>query len=384
MSKMKETIVYIGGFKMPDKNAAAHRVLNNAKVFQKLGYNIVFCGVDDDIEKDEYELSVMGEFLSAPSKYPHSNREWVKALLDFKHTKAVIEKSSNVKYVITYNMHAIPLFRLKRYCKRNNIKIIADITEWYENDFSINPKRFIMWVDTILVMRYLHKKVDGIIVISKYLNDYYQENVNKILQLPPLIDVQEEIWNQNIEKYEDTIEFVYAGNRGRNKKEKDQIGLIVHCFASLCDKYDFLLSIIGITEAHFREDYPEVEADLNRLQGKIVFRGRVSHKESIYSLYKADYSVFFRNRTRKNMAGFPTKFVEAITSGVGIIANRVSNIDDYSSCGKCEFVSSMDKEDIVSAIEHVLITQNKIIHQKKYIFDYHNYISIIKTFLEEI
>lgn len=34
------TIVYIGGFEMPDKNAAAHRVLNNAKRNRMLSISI--------------------------------------------------------------------------------------------------------------------------------------------------------------------------------------------------------------------------------------------------------------------------------------------------------------------------------------------------------
>lgn len=42
----KGTILYVGGFELPDKNAAAHRVLSNAKIFRELGYNVVFCGVN--------------------------------------------------------------------------------------------------------------------------------------------------------------------------------------------------------------------------------------------------------------------------------------------------------------------------------------------------
>ena len=30
MPKEKGTVLYVGGFELPDKNAAAHRVVNNA------------------------------------------------------------------------------------------------------------------------------------------------------------------------------------------------------------------------------------------------------------------------------------------------------------------------------------------------------------------
>ena len=36
------TFVYIGGFRLPDKNAAAHRVMSVAKNLQNLGYSITF------------------------------------------------------------------------------------------------------------------------------------------------------------------------------------------------------------------------------------------------------------------------------------------------------------------------------------------------------
>ena len=39
---MSKTIIYIGGFELPDKNAAAHRVINNGKAFRELGYNVIF------------------------------------------------------------------------------------------------------------------------------------------------------------------------------------------------------------------------------------------------------------------------------------------------------------------------------------------------------
>ena len=38
----KGSIIYIGGFELPDKNAAAHRVLNNAKIIRELGYEVFF------------------------------------------------------------------------------------------------------------------------------------------------------------------------------------------------------------------------------------------------------------------------------------------------------------------------------------------------------
>ena len=43
---MKGTIVYYGNFELPDKGASAHRVVNNGKIFQELGYRAVFLGTN--------------------------------------------------------------------------------------------------------------------------------------------------------------------------------------------------------------------------------------------------------------------------------------------------------------------------------------------------
>ena len=41
-------ILYIGGFELPDKNAAAHRVLAIAKGLRDSGNEVVFMGVSKD------------------------------------------------------------------------------------------------------------------------------------------------------------------------------------------------------------------------------------------------------------------------------------------------------------------------------------------------
>ena len=52
----KGTILYVGGFELPDKNAAAHRVLSNGKILRDLGYKVVFIDVDKRIQ---YENDIL-------------------------------------------------------------------------------------------------------------------------------------------------------------------------------------------------------------------------------------------------------------------------------------------------------------------------------------
>ena len=42
---MAKTLLYIGGFELPDKNAAAHRVLAISKALRDIGFNVILVGV---------------------------------------------------------------------------------------------------------------------------------------------------------------------------------------------------------------------------------------------------------------------------------------------------------------------------------------------------
>ena len=370
------TIVYIGGFEMPDKNAAAHRVLNNAKIFRKLGYHVVFCGVDREKESKELKTTKIDSFDSIPVKYPTNKAEWLVSLLDFSHIRKVIESYNDVKYIVSYNMHAKPLSNLIRYARKRNVKLIADITEWYENRFSLDPVRFVKWYDTKKVMTKLYKKMDGIIAISSFLDVYYTPFVENIIRIPPLVDLNEEKWIPSEPTEEQSVEFVYAGSPGKNK---DRIDLIVDCFYELRDR-DFKFNVLGISGEQFLDSYPGFRGKIEALGQKIRFWGRVSHKSSIDSLYHADYCIFLRDRTRKNMAGFPTKFVECVTTGVGIIVNDFSNIKDYFPLNNSVLLDAINADALKNTIDQK-IREGKIKHMPLRTFDYSNEITNVESFL---
>ena len=67
---MNKKILYVGGFELPDKNAAAHRVLGNAKAFRDLGNDVAFISIDSEMpwarnsfRQGKVQVSVPGLFL---------------------------------------------------------------------------------------------------------------------------------------------------------------------------------------------------------------------------------------------------------------------------------------------------------------------------------
>jgi glycosyltransferase involved in cell wall biosynthesis len=60
-------------------------------------------------------------------------------------------------------------------------------------------------------------------------------------------------------------------------------------------------------------------------------------QKALNEINKAEYVVFIRDVNLTNVAGFPTKFVEAISCGTPVLSNSTSNIDEYLITGKTGF-----------------------------------------------
>lgn len=49
-------ILYVGGFQLPDKNAAAQRVVNIAKALRDLGHEVIFLHNVKDVKKAVWKI----------------------------------------------------------------------------------------------------------------------------------------------------------------------------------------------------------------------------------------------------------------------------------------------------------------------------------------
>ncbi|NOR45752.1 MAG: glycosyltransferase [Candidatus Delongbacteria bacterium] len=320
-------ILYLGGFELPDKNAAAQRVIANAKLLRSLGHNVVFLGTDKSNHSSDLNstFKIIKGFNSYSIPYPRTFKHWVKYVTSIGDTLELI-KLSALKFdlIITYNFPSLSTYNLIKYCKRKNIKIIADITEWY-NHKPNSIMGIIKFLDSEFRMRYFNKKYDGLICISKYLFDYYYNMKNKI-QLPPLVDLDDEKWKVEKLPKKDKSTIIYAGSPGN----KDKINILIDTMLrikNIENKLEF--RVIGISKDDFFSQFDYNSEQINLINNFVVFLGRIPHLEVIKEVTNADFSAFLRENNKVNNAGFPTKFVESISCGTPVITNKTSNIDDF-------------------------------------------------------
>lgn len=350
----KGRIIYIGGFQLPDKNAAALRVIANAKAFRNMGYEVVFAHALSEYDGHPRKVCYEG-FLT----YEYRKEPQRQYLFSCRKIKAIIEKT-NAVIVIAYNYPAIALNKLRLFCGKRGIKCYADTTEWYVP--TGNPIfKLIKRIDTELRMRYVQTKMNGVIAISEYLYKYYKDKVNTI-KIPPLVDLEEKKWKVEQYNKNESINLIYAGSPST---QKERLDVIINAVES-SKREDICLDIVGLTKKQYSEIY-----DLQYHGKKVQFYGRVSNAQAIRMIKKADWVIVLRERNKVVEAGFPTKIPEAISCGTPVIANRFSNIEEYLDESNSILLDSFSE--LNNCLEVIQDKKKKNIDI--YRFDYRRYIN---------
>ena len=379
---MKKKVLYIGGFNLPDKNAAAHRVIANSKIFRKLGCDVFLVGLSSDWANINTLFNYEG-LTCFNIKYPETIFEWYKYLFTIHDYKKII-KQYNPDIIIAYNHPAYSLKCLYNYNKAHRIKTLSDCTEWYNSGGGYAFRLIKNW-DVNYRMNVVHPHLDGIIVISSFLESFYSERGVLTLHLPPLVDKSEKKWDECTVEKNETKRLVYAGSTSR---QKDRLDVIINLLSKVVQDEDVSLTfnILGLTSDQYRKMY--LSADV--IPPFVSFRGRVSHIEAIDELKKSDFQIFFRENNLINTAGFPTKFVETISSKCLVLTNKTSDLEDYLVDGINGFwIDDIDDKSIYSSLARALrITRNNLDEMRSKmdtnIFDYRNYVYQTECFLKHV
>lgn len=328
----KGIILYIGGFELPDKNAAAQRAIAISKSIISLGYELILLGTSKELlsNDDISEInSNMKDLRMLQKSYPINSSQWINHVTSCEKEIALIKKNPSIQTVICYNYPAIALWRLKKYCNKNKIKLIADVTEWYESGTRGLIHNLIKNIDTNLRMRYIHSKLNNIICISRYLYNYYKDVVPNCILIPGTIDKKDEKWKK-IKEYvpNPILTFGYAGNPGE-KCEKERIDLLIKAICELNEQgLTCSLKLAGFNQEQFEMRYPEL---VNKIHYKdcIFYLGKLSHQKCLQLISSVDFSVIIRDDKRVTRAGFPTKLSESFACGTPVLSTPSGNLAEF-------------------------------------------------------
>lgn len=402
----KRTILYVGGFELPDKNAAAQRVLSVAKIFQELNFNVVFVGVDKSLKFDnniENTKNLYFGFKSWSVPYPKNKKQWFKYITSISELKYLIEEyyKDDLYAIVCYNHPFISQFKIRQLCKINNAYYIPDVTEWY----SAKGKSFLFgimkWLDITLRMRYIHNKSDGIITTSKFLTGYYLKKNLNILELPSMFDSKQldTIESLNQSKLDNTIYLMYAGsaydenNPEKAKKNiKDRLDKVIILLNEMHKlNYMFIFNIFGLEKENYLRAFPEHKELLQGIGNKIIFHGKKKHNEIISYIKFSDFTIFLRDVDRVTLAGFPTKFSESLCCNTPVITNKISNIENYLNDGENGFyIDLKNQAEQVIKMKYIFSLKKEEINglkkncEKNKKLDYRKFLELTNVFFNNL
>lgn len=389
-------ILYVGAFRMPNMDAASARVLNNAKAFRSSGYSVRFISwggkyQDSDLCDDSkyrshgFEYIITNE-LDCNKGFLFKLKQ--RLLRGCRSMRIIRQMKKKPDIIILYNAEFFWTLRILLFCKRYNIRLIHDITEWFSND----ELHLTDILPNYLNMTFLQRRVKNKILISSYLNNYYSESNNIIL--PPLCDKYDTKWNgvlnddNRIDEF-DGITLIYAGS----PLKKDYLHVIVNAVERLISEGEKIrLLVLGVNKEKYTDDYSDL-LTTRHLHDNIKFLGRVSQDVVPAYYQKADFMVLIRQPSRKSHAGFPTKVAESITAGIPVITNDTSDLKTFVIDFKTGFiVDGYDENSLIDCIKNkVLISTRSSIEEMKRItkdsnkgFDYRTYSTRVSAFLERI
>lgn len=368
----EKIVLYIGGFELPDKNAAAHRVVGIAKGLRELGYTVIFLNSLKPLNVSCGKKIYKKKAYRKKRYFKFSCFEYEReSLLDYFVTaKTCLARIRQIRpdIIFAYNYPGFALEKIRKYCVAHDIQCYADVTEWYQVK-STNPVYCLLKaIDTSYRMKYVQKKLDGVLTISRFLYNYYR-NTTKAVMIPPSVDLADEKWKQSVKKERDGILFVYAGSPS---EQKERLDLIVDAIEHIPDSQKVCLYILGVTKEQFKRMYKWKKC----LSDKVKFGGRVGHKQAVMITKQADWSIIIRKNNFVVRAGFPTKLVESISCGTPVIINQFSNVKDYLKNSDCIYAKDAKLGDaFIQACSTVKKPDTKT-------FDFHNYIPELEALLK--
>ena len=221
-----------GYFNFPRGGAAANYVQSFAKVFLRLGKNvIVISNINPNIklEGNKYQEIQVENVQLREDKLGH--------YIDFnflmgKYYEQILSGLSVdcSDLIIAYSRDSFILNSVLKIGKKVGAKTGVCLVEWFEKkDYGKWFRNVEYWKSQISFYR-VNLKFDYIFPISTYIEGYYKKKNCKTFRLPSLVDTEEFEYNEK--KITDKRIFIFPGNG----KMKDALEETIQAFALLRDE----------------------------------------------------------------------------------------------------------------------------------------------------
>lgn len=352
----KQKVVYLGDIGVPNSASAIH-VCNRAELLTKIDMDVYAIALSPkDGKKIKNKEYIRYKYLP-PIKGNGKIRglKWnVDQILGNITWSPLIKelKKLSPNFLILYEVNSVLLqIKLRKYCKRNNIKMIIETTEWMEKEKNRSlAENLLIWQKDIQ-KKYTDKKCKNIITISGFLDEFYKSQGCNTITIPPtfprMID-QENITRKRDERCDAKVRLVFAGSLSN----KDYLNEILQALMKINkDTIEISFDVIGPSE----QEIVKCINENNLTKYGIFVHGRMNHEDVLKIVIESDYSVLLRENKRYAQAGVSTKFCEAMKLGVPSICTKVNGTDLFVKHGESGFlIKNNTIKEITLILEHIL------------------------------
>ncbi len=250
----------------------------------------------------------------------------------------------------TYNDDFIFLFNLAKICRKYNIKIFNEITEYpkliFENISYF--KRIRIYFRSRLYLKYFIPKVDHIFVIStalkefinSYLQKYYRQIPITVLNMVIEPDRYGCSLSNNVAEYKD---IVYVGTM---YGDKDGVYYLLEAFLKIYRDYpDSRLILVGDnTKVSRMQKINHILSKVSDCE-RIIFTGQLNRNEVIKWINSAYSLALARPNNIQAKYGFPTKLGEYLATGKPVVITSVGDIPLFLKDGENAYIAKPDDVD---------------------------------------
>lgn len=282
--------------------------------------------------------------------------------------KRKTEKKLDCVIIYTgYFYNYLPLIII---CKILKIKIIKYSVDWYDKRI-IAKKVWLLpkWHAFQFQIKYLDRLLNGIVSISRYLNDHYKKigyEDKALLLIPNMLDLSK-FENVNPKKKTEIIRIGYSGAA----LILNGVDLLIEAFTELSKKYKNIELLIVGDVAKGKSEIPQLKLIVykNQIEDKVTFAGRV-HSEQIPEIISScDIFVLARKKSQFAEAGFPTKLGEYFALKTPVVLTTVGDFPFYfKDRQEVIFVEPDNYKSLGKGLEYLINNPNdaKIIGENGY------------------
>lgn len=344
MSKKHPLALYVGRFGHPDISASGQRVYNVGVMLRDSGWDVKYITAAHGSKSCYYDGF---SFQSvAPKGHVSKARALCNLVFEGDLIRAAVEMCVELSpsIVILYNASGLLQQRLMRVCRKLEIAVFGDVTEWYSASTYMDFANLIRVCSVDWRIRHSDIHLAGVISISTFLHNYYQKREVRSFELPPVFG--DDAFVERTNRRDGPLRIIYAGSPA----QKDNLSSVLKAYCMRVAKGDSIeFDVVGLTEGELRDLFPDVIKP-GPLPSGLKAWGRQPRHVVLQMLASADICFLIRESKRYAQAGFSTKFAECMCSGVLMACNTVGGADLLLEDGVNGFIVDGSNAESIAAI----------------------------------